>query len=344
MSGVGNFFAIGKTEWDRVISLGMGAASAYLVLARYSARDNRTTTASVHAVESRTSISRGRAQQALTLLEGHRLIRRLSTKEQRPRYDLTPLDRRSDRPMIWLPNELVDGVNDIDSPLEQVRQTQNVGALRLYIDLYGSQDLPEHGGVPRNIIWQTLERTRLSTCGNYVVWGWSAEKSWVRWSSPTTLVHQRKLTLEEQAAKVSPGTDFFQRLDLLLTMGLVQWVPHVYESDAPDAEPVLALRWGSGDSMEERLARAAYDASHRLLEPNAGAATRADHSDITLLVPLPLQLEKVHLVGVLRLRHRPKDQRSSAWWANYSTNAERWLARFAALAPGTTRYAQPRSA
>ena len=64
-SGGGDFFAVDRRTWARACSLGMNAAVAYLVLGRGTARDNRTTAWSVQAVEKYTSISRGRAQQAL---------------------------------------------------------------------------------------------------------------------------------------------------------------------------------------------------------------------------------------------------------------------------------------
>src|SRR4051794_36430469 len=68
ISDRGGFFAIDRRAWAEACAAGMNAAVAYLVLARGTSRDNRTTAWSVQAVEKYTSISRGRAQQALELL------------------------------------------------------------------------------------------------------------------------------------------------------------------------------------------------------------------------------------------------------------------------------------
>ncbi|WP_281407135.1 hypothetical protein [Methylobacterium sp. WL64] len=36
---------------------------------------------------------------------------------------------------IWLPKSLVDGIDDRAGPLDQIRQTQDRMALRLFVDL-----------------------------------------------------------------------------------------------------------------------------------------------------------------------------------------------------------------
>src|SRR3954465_14652799 len=88
-SARGGFFAVDRRTWARTCSLGMNAVVAYLVLARGTARDNRTTAWSVQAVEKYTSISRGRAQQALELLAKNGLIEVLR-EGTRPKYRLRP--------------------------------------------------------------------------------------------------------------------------------------------------------------------------------------------------------------------------------------------------------------
>jgi hypothetical protein len=88
-SGCGEFFAVDRRTWARTCSLGMNTAAVYLVLARGTARDNCTTAWSVQATEKYTSISRGRAQQALELLAKNSLIEVLR-EGTRPKYRLRP--------------------------------------------------------------------------------------------------------------------------------------------------------------------------------------------------------------------------------------------------------------
>jgi hypothetical protein len=73
-SSHGCFFAVDRRAWVKACLLGLNAAVVYLVLARGTARDNRTTAWSVQATEKYTSISRGRAQQALGLLVKNGLV------------------------------------------------------------------------------------------------------------------------------------------------------------------------------------------------------------------------------------------------------------------------------
>jgi hypothetical protein len=88
-SGRGGFFAIDRRAWARVCALGLNAAIAYLVLARGSGGDNRTTSWSVHATEERTGIARNRARMAIEALLKGGLVRR-DKGGQHPRYFIMP--------------------------------------------------------------------------------------------------------------------------------------------------------------------------------------------------------------------------------------------------------------
>jgi hypothetical protein len=53
---------------------------------------------------------------------------------------------------VWLPNTLVDGAANEVPPVELLRQTRSLPALRLLIELYAAQFLPNYGGVPRDLL------------------------------------------------------------------------------------------------------------------------------------------------------------------------------------------------
>src|SRR5205814_8771180 len=84
----GHFFAVDARAWAKVCESGaMNEFVAYLVQARGTARDNRTSTWSVEAIERHTGISRHKAAAALKNLrtKGFEQLRRGGTK---PLYDL----------------------------------------------------------------------------------------------------------------------------------------------------------------------------------------------------------------------------------------------------------------
>ena len=87
--GEGNFFAVDSRLWKRVCALGLNEAASYLVQARGTARDNRTTTWSVESIERYTGISRHRAATALKVLQTKGFVKLLRAGT-RPKYDLIP--------------------------------------------------------------------------------------------------------------------------------------------------------------------------------------------------------------------------------------------------------------
>jgi DNA-binding MarR family transcriptional regulator len=90
LRGNGDFFAIDRRVWAHVCNLGLTPAIAYLVMARGSGRDNRTTAWSVNAIEKYTGIGRPRAKMAIKILEEKGIVRGDHTNQTKPRYSLTP--------------------------------------------------------------------------------------------------------------------------------------------------------------------------------------------------------------------------------------------------------------
>jgi hypothetical protein len=228
---------------------------------------------------------------------------------------------------IWLPNELVTGAANEIPPVELLRQTQDVMVLRLLVDFYGTQNLREDGGIGKQFTRQNYERVRVGQQGQYIVWGFRHSKEWVYWNGPL-LAHQRQVTEEDEAAGINAGTDYFRRLKQLTGLGLIDWVPHLFESGAADAEIVHPYGMGATDSIEDRIGTAAHEAGRRLLTD--GQANWAAEEKLWL-VPVPAHIAEVQLIGVARLRYRPHTAMTSAWWANLVENGDRLIERFGEL-------------
>lgn len=63
---------------------------------------------------------------------------------------------------IWLPNTLVTGTaNGEASPVKRLRQSRNLDALRLLVDLYHAQYLADDGGISRKVMERTYHRKRI---------------------------------------------------------------------------------------------------------------------------------------------------------------------------------------
>ena len=399
--GQGEFFAIDRRAWARVCELGINPAVVYLVLARGTGADNRTSTWSVQAIEKYTSISRGRAQDALKTLQRVGLMQVLRDGT-RPKYYLKPaheilgcegyppppLDDVEERLMkvllqgqrpaqparatkewnyrspntiakelvekgllrqlgqhrfasaydpdaaaqpdwIWLPNALVTGAADETPPVELVRQTQDVMTLRLLVDLYHAQNLRDDGGISRKLMWREHERFEVGRQAQFTVWGFRYKLGYVTWTGPTACHCREKLTEEEKAAGKNPGVDFFRREEQLTRLGLLEWVPHLVEAAGPEAEIIHPLGAGGTDGLEDLLAAAAHQAAATMLTDRQ-YAWATNHG--LRLVPVPNHIANVQLIGIARLRYRPRTRLTAAWWAEFQTQGERHLIQYGKLA------------
>src|SRR4051794_36277706 len=106
------FFAIDRRTWARVCGLGLNRAVAYLVLARGTGKSNRETAWSVQAIETYTSISRGRGHHAVAALIEEGVLRKLRDGT-RPRYELVPwhlVPGTDPRPLTYSEQSVVEKV------------------------------------------------------------------------------------------------------------------------------------------------------------------------------------------------------------------------------------------
>ena len=76
---------------------------------------------------------------------------------------------------VWLPNALIDGASNEVPPVELIRQTRSLPALRLLIELYAVQFLPNYGGVPRELLKVVFERAKVGEQGPFVVLGFRSK-------------------------------------------------------------------------------------------------------------------------------------------------------------------------
>lgn len=305
-------FAVGHQSFLKACGLGLNPAVAFLVMARGTGRDHSTTAWSANAVNVYSGMSWRRAKQAIDSLARAGLV------SPKPRQG-TRRKLAKSGPLIWLPNELVTGATDETPPVARIRQTQDGMLLRLFIELYSAHSLLDEGGVDTKLVCHRYERTKLGGRAEFDVWGFN-RTNMVVWETALTKPHYRAPTKEELAQGHNQAKEFFARLETLRTLGLFEWVPYLREGE--DGEPIHPL----SDSMPEAsgLEEASRAAGCALLSEQQ-AQQAEEHS---LVVPIRRHLQNAAVVGVARLRYRPRTKLTSQWWADHLARCQAAMDQF----------------
>ena len=298
--------------------MGMNPACALLVMASGTGKDNATTKWSAEAVSNHVGVRWSTAKEAINTLLDIGVVTLKPGKTARPSYKLS-----KDGDLIWLPRSLIEGAANEVPPITKVRQTQDVMMLRLLVELYFAQNLREDGGVRANVYCQTYDRRQAGQQAAYTVWDFTKTGGSVSWTEITRPHKRAVLTQEELDDGKNSGVDFFARADRLVKLGLIDWVPYLFEGE--DGEPIHALA-SNGLLVEQELHRAATSAAGRML--TEGQRDRAQG----VLVPVAAHIDKVQLIGLIRLRYRPHTRLTAAWWGDHHAVCHGFIDRYEALA------------
>jgi hypothetical protein len=298
----GEFFAIGKPQFQSACQLGMNPAIALLVMARGSVGDNVTTSWSALAVFNHSGMARRRAQKAIAALSEAKLLKVVkgSTK---PRYKLTK--PKEDELMLWLPNTLVDGAGKEVPPITKLRESCNVDLLQKFIELYDVQDLETDGGIPRTIAWVEYERTKICPVGPFTLYGFDESEM---------LATARDLFAEYSGAEDESGSrGAWTILRPLIDMGLIQYVTYMAESRDKESELIYPVNPETNEAIDSLLL---------WLEESGGKgfafkAEEFEHHGIAMA-----HIKQATMVGLLRMTYRPKTSKTSRWWARDRQSVE----------------------
>ncbi|ACB96740.1 hypothetical protein [Beijerinckia indica] len=323
----GGFFAIDKQSWAKVCALGINPAVSYLVMARGTLRDQRTTSWSTHAIEERTNIARHRAKAAIQALIDASLVRQ-DKGGSKPRYFLTGDEDNPD--WIWLPNSLIDGASGETPPIELVRQTQNPAAIRLFIELYHAQSLQLDCGIHWRKLRKEYTRTKVAEYGPLVIWGFKPGTLSV-WPEPLAKPHLKGKveTVEVNGEKVNrdPGWQvFWDALKVLEQIGLVRFVGHLIDADTNEGEIIHPYAMQNGEPGENGITGAAHRAAYAML---AEWQQKQIDGSGTWLIPVQRHLANVQLVGLVRLTYRARTKATASWYD--PAKWESWTKEYARL-------------
>ena len=121
-------------------------------------------------------------------------------------------------------------------------------------------------------------------------------------------------------------------MDLLETLGLVDFVPHLVEGSGPDAEIIHPYGQGQTNSLEDRLGMAASDAAYALLTNLSENWAGRYH-----IAPVPKHITNVQMIGIARLFYRPHTRATAAWWRHLQEEGERHLLAYDRIVASSSR-------
>lgn len=323
----GNFFAIGKDQWDKACALGIGHAATFLVMARGTGRDNSTTSWSAEAAFKYAGISWRRAKEYIGDLEAAGILKCVRAGK-RPTYKLVlpDLDEDADS-VLWLPNTLVTGAAGEVTPVARLRQGQDIEFLQAFVELYGLQDLSADGGLPRGLIYTPWKCDYICDLGQYRVLGFNPSASNCYTNGPLARFHGKKDGGEHRS---------WTFLNAMQRSRLLEQVTYLAESDDPRSELIVAL---SGDEAALGVASAATMVADCL---PSGFVHQAQEYEYAL--PVLDHLRKATLVGVFRLVYRPHTTKTAVWYARHMEACNAFEAAYRMIAGGEFSKSSRRSA
>lgn len=258
--------------------------------------------------------------------------RRVLMKSEEYGYFVDPdIDHIPREDWVWLPNSITESIDGRDAPIDQIRQMQDSLALRLFVDLYHSQSLASNGGLHWLMIREEYDKVRVGQRGAHDVFGFRSTGI-VMWdTAPFVRPH---LTGEYETKEESDGTTsktdtgsklVWASMRRLLSLGLVQFVPHLIDADTKEGEVIHPCPVSNGIPEERAITVAARDAALRLITD--GQERYADSKGYEPIIPLPRHLENAVLVGLLRTTHRAHTTATAKWMTNAGDWA-RWVADY----------------
>lgn len=308
----GGFFAVHAENFYRACALGMNEACAYAVLACYTGRENRISSAGKKAIKEYAGLGYDNAAKAIKNLIEKGII----VQEQggmKPRYALHKGNQLNEG-YIWLPNEIIRGAGGETPPLILLRQTGDVNNLLIFIWLYSQQNIADFGGVSPAILFQEYVHEKIGDYAGVVLWHFTQ-----------TQVKSDFLYYTVNGwPKGLDGKSAAHAMTLLVELGLLTASSYLYESDKRDAEMITACDLNSEYPQVQKICAAIKETSFDIASRRFLDAVNfvAETGDDQILVAVPKHYKKVCMKGIFRLRYRPKTSLTAAGMARDIERAE----------------------
>lgn len=223
---------------------------------------------------------------------------------------------------MWLPNALVDGAANEVPPIELIRQTRNVQALRLLIELYAVQFLPIYGGVPREVLRAGFDRKNIGEQGPFVVWGFRPAKQ----TAHEDLAGQFFTGQKKGGIDTGWHGVFWPAFRTLEDLGLIERIAMLCDGDDAEAEIIHPLGFRGGEPAERELAKAARSCAEAMITESH--IEWAMENQYYYLVPAWRHIANAALIEVFRLKYRPHTTATAAWHTEMQKTTTQWLTHY----------------
>jgi hypothetical protein len=275
-------------------------------------------------------------------LKARGIVRTITTQDRRRgRYynsgtseqDVDAIATLSEPLAVWLPNALIDGAAGEVPPIELIRQTRDQGALRMLVELYAAQFLPNYGGVPRDLLKVVFDRAKVGEQGPFVIWGFQSKHIIAgRELYGPFLVGQHTTDDDGTRRDIGMKASFWPAVDRLENLGLVEKVGMLLDGDDADAEIIHPYAMRGGEPAERELAHAAHTAALGMV--TEGQRINAEEKGFRHLVAVRKHIVNAAVAEVYRLRYRPHTKATAAWFALMQDNTSEYLAEYQAMTKG----------
>lgn len=301
-----SFFALGEDVWKRLLeaktSNRLNFIITYLVLLAGTGSDHRLTKWSAKACEEYVGLGKPRAKHAIEELIAAKLVERTdNSTKMAPQYRLPELPRDADP--IFLPVQMITGVDRETPVLRRVRETGDALLLRMLIDLYGLIQLDPTHGIPishlREVTSESPSARKVCETGVHAVWAFrQGGHRYVHgdWIMP----HYVKAGTKELSWR-----PMWDRLDMLKQIGALWYEPWIFDGEELDAEPLVPVDPGvlyshQANDDEAKLTLQAFEACRALIGEREYYLDQ--HGDADIWFPLTVHRRAPALRGVGRLR------------------------------------------
>ena len=232
--------------------------------------------------------------------------------------------------MVWLPNALIDGAADEVPPVELIRQTRSLPALRLLVELYAAQFLPNFGGVPRELLKMVFERVKVGEQGPFVVWGFQSKHNLAGYDLYRPFLTGR-FTKRDDGTQHDEGMDasFWPAVNTLADLGLIEPVGMLLDGDDNEAEIIHPYAVRGGEPAEKELAGTANCAALAMVTD--GQRDWAAQQGYGWLIPVRRHIANATLIEVYRLKYRPHTAATAAWYALMQQTTAQYVDHYRAM-------------